>query len=215
MHNYVANHDGNVSALVSKDRIVATPTAESKGDVKEEWLITVDRTGKLLSGRRKPFSELKIHLAAYNSRPDIKAVVHAHPPYSMALSCSGKTLSLLPFPEAIVSLGSEIKVTKFAIPGSQESAAAIVDFILESDVILLANNGVLAVGDTLLQAYYRLELVEHLARTTQITKDLKSVPVTAAEALLKKRRELGFNSVNKDVGLAERITSEVLKRLQV
>lgn len=215
LHNFVANHDGNVSTLISKDRIISTPTAESKSDIKEDWLITVDRGGRLISGRRKPFSELKIHLEAYNARADIRAVVHAHPPYSMALSCSGQTLSLLPFPEAIVSLGSIIQLTKFAIPGSLESAQAIKELILESDVLLLANNGVLAVGSTPLQAYYKLELVEHLAKITSVSqREFKSIPVESAEELLKKRRDLGFVSENKERGFAERITSEVLKRLQ-
>lgn len=214
LHKFVANHDGNVSALVSKDRIFATPTAESKGDIKDNWLIKVDRDGRLLSGTRKPFSELKIHLAVYNSRPDIKAVVHAHPPYAMALSCSQSSLSLLPFPEAIVSLGGEISVTNFAIPGSQESADAVRELILESDALLLSNNGVLAVGATPLQAYYRLELVEHIAKITIVSGGrLKAVPKVAVENLLQKRRELGFASKPDNNKITDRIVTEVLKRL--
>src|SRR3990167_868993 len=213
LHNFIANHDGNVSALLSNDRILATPTAESKWDIKDDWLIKVDRSGKLLSGVRKPFSELKIHLAAYNSRPDIKAVVHAHPPYAMALSCSQTPLSLLPFPEAIVSLGAEIRVTNFAIPGSQESADTIKDLISGSDALLLANNGVMAIGATPLQAYYRLELVEHIAKITAISKrELVPIPKWAVENLLKKRGELGFVSKGEGGFIAEKIVNEVLKR---
>ena len=216
LHKFIANHDGNVSALISNGTFLTTPTAESKWDIKDSSLIKVDKNGKLLSGNRNPFSELKIHLAAYNARSDIKAVVHAHPPYSTAISCSGKSLSLLPFPEAIVSLGAEVRLTNFAIPGSQESAEAIKDLILESDVLLLANNGVLAVGDTPLQAYYRLELVEHIAKITTISKqELIPIPKSSIDNLLKKRSELVFTTKNFDNNFTEKIVTEVLKRFRM
>lgn len=214
LHNFVANHDGNVSARINKDRLIATPTAESKADIKEDWLLSLNMAGKILSGKRKPFSELKFHLAAYELRPDIKAVVHAHAPYTMALSCSGRSLSLRPFPEAIVSLGSEIKLSSFAIPGSQESADEVAKGLSNSDALLLANNGTLAVGSTPLEAYYRIELIEHIAKITLIAgKELIAIPDSAIGTLLKKRSELGFKTGS--INVTERIISEVLKKINL
>ncbi len=77
---WVANHDGNLSVRLSEGRYLCTPTAVSKADVVPEWLIAVDGTGALLQGTRKPFSEMKLHLAAYRARPRVGAVLHAHPP---------------------------------------------------------------------------------------------------------------------------------------
>ena len=81
---WVANHDGNLSARVRADRIVCTPTSFSKGDVSDDTLLTVDGTGKRTSGTTRPFSELALHLAIYDARPDVSAVVHAHPPFATA-----------------------------------------------------------------------------------------------------------------------------------
>ncbi|HLB59654.1 MAG TPA: class II aldolase/adducin family protein [Bdellovibrionota bacterium] len=191
-NNFVANHDGNVTARLSSRRILATPTAQSKWDISDEMLIVVDNEGKVVAGRFKPFSELKFHLEVYRQRPEVMAVVHAHPPYAMALSCSDKSLSIKPFPEAIVSLGTEVPLMPFAIPGSKESAEVIIEGLQRADALLLSHNGVLAVGASPLEAYYRLELVEHLARISSIAgKELLAIPDLALEQLLQKRAQLG------------------------
>ena len=101
-----ANHDGNISAKFA-DVILATPTAVSKGDVVDEIVITLDETGKQIAGVGKPFSEIKLHLAAYAARPEIRAVVHAHPPFATARGLLGKPLYPA-LPEAVVSLGDII-----------------------------------------------------------------------------------------------------------
>lgn len=215
LHKFIANHDGNISVKLPGDRFLITPTAESKKDITEEMLITVNSEGKVVSGRLKPFSELKFHLTAFKIRPDVRAVVHAHPPYAMALACSGKTLSTKSFPEAIVSLGSEIPLTQFSIPGSKESAEAITNDLLHSDVLLLSHNGVLAVGDTPLHAYYRIELVEHLAKMTHIAgKDLQAIPDKAIETLLKKREASGIGPVRSSQDSTDRIVQEVIRQLR-
>lgn len=159
---FSANHDGNISVRF-EDGLLATPTAVSKGEVVPEIVITLDMQGNKVAGIGKPFSEIKLHLAAYNVRPDIKAVVHAHPPYATA-----RGLLQLPIkptlPEAIVSIGALIPVAEFAMPGDAANANIIAATVYQSNVFMLPGNGVFAVGDCIEQAYLRLELVEHLAK---------------------------------------------------
>ncbi len=159
---WVANHDGNLSARVGPGRVVCTPTATSKSDVTDALLVVTDLGGKQVSGRRKPFGELGIHLAAYRARGDVAAVVHAHPPYATALGVSGRELACF-LPEAVVSLGVRVPLAPLAAPGGP-AVTAIEPFLAPYDAVLAAGNGVWAWGESVEQAFLRLELVEHLAR---------------------------------------------------
>lgn len=158
---FVANHDGNLSARVAEDRIVCTPTSTSKADVDERSLLVTDASGAQVSGSKKPFGELNIHLAVYRARFDVAAVVHAHPPYATALGVSGRELACF-LPEAVVSLGERVPLVPLAPPGAA-AASAIEPHLATSDAVLVQANGVWAWGADVEQAYLRLELVEHLA----------------------------------------------------
>jgi L-fuculose-phosphate aldolase len=158
---WVANHDGNLSARVAPARFVCTPTATSKRAVRADGLVVTDATGRQLGGRGKPFSEYALHLAVYRARPDVGAVVHAHPPFATALGVSGRELVSF-LPEAVVSLGTRIPLVPLALPGA-EAVAAMAPFLASFDAVLVAGNGVFAWGDDVEQAFLRLELVEHLA----------------------------------------------------
>lgn len=157
----VANHDGNLSARVSEDRIVCTPTATSKKDVDERAVIVTDASGAQVSGAKKPFGELNVHLAVYRSRSDVAAVVHAHPPFATALGASGRELACF-LPEAVVSLGARVPLVPLAAPGAG-AVSAIEPYLSKYDAVLVQGNGVWAWGVDVEQAYLRLELVEHLA----------------------------------------------------
>jgi L-fuculose-phosphate aldolase len=158
---FVANHDGNLSARVSEDRVVCTPTATSKADVDERSLVVTDASGAQVSGAKKPFGELNIHLAVYRSRSDVAAVVHAHPPYATALGVSGRELACF-LPEAVVSLGQRVPLVPLAAPGAA-ALGAIEPWLAKYDAVLVQGNGVWAWGADVEQAFLRLELVEHLA----------------------------------------------------
>ena len=158
---FVANHDGNVSARVSEDRVVCTPTATSKVDIDERSLVVTDASGAQISGSKKPFGELNIHLAVYRSRSDVAAVIHAHPPYATALGVSGRELACF-LPEAVVSLGQRVPLVPLAAPGAA-AVSAIEPWLAKYDAVLVQGNGVWAWGVDVEQAYLRLELVEHLA----------------------------------------------------
>lgn len=159
---WVANHDGNVSAHLGEGRYLATPTAVSKAAVTAESLIVVGLDGKVLTGTRKGFSEWKLHRAAYAARPDIAAVLHAHPPSATGLAVAGMSLGEPFLAEPVVSLGREIPLVPFGMPG--ENDAALADALGCADAVLLANHGVLTVGPDLETCLLRMELVEHLSR---------------------------------------------------
>lgn len=172
---WVANHDGNVSLRQDGGRFLATPTATSKADVTERTLIEVDAGGKVVGGPGKPFGELGLHLAVYERRPDVHAVVHAHPPHATALAVAGSPALEQPFlAEAVVSLGPRVPTVPAAPPGAP-ARDALLRFVTEFDAVLIGNHGAMAWGRTLEQAYLRLELVEHLARVAILAAPLGGV----------------------------------------
>lgn len=217
-----ANHDGNISAKFD-DMLLATPTAVSKGNVTADIIITLDQQGSKVGGIGKPFSEIKLHLAAYSKRPEIKAVVHAHPPFATARGLLN--LAIKPaIPEAIVSLGDIVPVVAFAMPGAKESDAIIADVLAEVDVFIMPGNGVLAVGDCVEQAYLRLELVEHLAKVDYYARSMGTPMSLTNEdiaSLIAKRNAIGFGSqkftgdAQQPTKLKKIILEEIKKTLQL
>ncbi len=161
---WVGNHDGNLSLRLAGERFLLTPTALSKRVIQLTDLIVVDRSGRVLQGGRRPFSEFRMHQAVYEQRADAKAVVHAHPPSATGLSVAGHEVQTQMIAEAVVSLGDRVPLLPYFFPNSADMLAGIRDLAESYDVITMANHGVLGWGDDLEQAFLRVELVEHLAR---------------------------------------------------
>lgn len=161
---WVANHDGNVSVRLAEDRFLITPTAVSKGDVSRDMLLVVDGAGNRISGVRKAFSELDLHLYIYRQRPDVRAVVHAHPPTATGLSVAGVPVRSTMLAEAVVSLGAQIPLVPYARPKTPEFTLNLAAHIHACDAVVLEQHGVLSFGPTLETAFLRMELVEHLAK---------------------------------------------------
>ena len=124
-NGWVANHDGNLSARLSESHLLCTPTAISKGDLEPSWLIVVDGDNAVVEGSRRSFSELQIHRAAYNARPDISVVIHAHPPSSCAFAVAGVPIPHPMMAEPVVSLGPEIPMVPYHRPGDPKLSEAI------------------------------------------------------------------------------------------
>ncbi len=160
---WVANHEGNLTCRIGANRWAATPTSFSKRDVGERDLIDVDDERNVLRGIRRPFSEFVMHLSAYRSRDDVKAVIHAHPPHATALSVVGRGLERPFIAESVVSIGPTVPLIPYATPGAKSQLDALAEAFLRYDVVILENHGVLSAGATLEQAFLRLEYVEHLA----------------------------------------------------
>lgn len=190
---WCANHDGNVSAR-DGNRFIATPTATSKRLVAEKDVIELDGKGQVL-GRGKVFGEIGLHLCVYERRPDVGAVVHAHPPYATAIAASRQNPIERPFiAEAVVSLGPRIPKLAYAQPG-EPARAALAPWCELVDAVILGNHGVIAWGKDCETALLRLELVEHLAKIAIAAVPLGGVeplPDSALQPLLAARAKAGI-----------------------
>ena len=182
--NFVVAAEGNISIKLEKDKILVTPSGLNKGFLSEKELVVVDSNGQKLSGFLNPSSELKMHLAVYRKRPDLKAVVHAHPPYATALTVAGESLERFFLPEAVLSL-DKVPLSSYATPTTAEVPKAIENLITQSDTILLKNHGVLAGGKELWEAFFKMEMVEKLARIYLLAKIFGKIDYLTPEQVKK------------------------------
>jgi L-fuculose-phosphate aldolase len=200
---FVAGYEGNLSARISPNAVIVTPARLCKGDVTVKDLVTVDRgkpaprdarrshgSQRSRNSRRdhRPTAELEMHLMVYDERPDVEAVVHAHPPVATGFAVAGVTVPERALPEVIVALGS-IPLVPYALPGTAELANAIRKYMKTADAFLLANHGVLTVGTTIEEAYYRMEMVEQVARSVLAAR-IVGAPVELSEAEIEALRRL-------------------------
>jgi L-fuculose-phosphate aldolase len=191
---WVANHDGNLSVRLRRGRLMCTPTGLSKAELRPDMMLVVDETGKVLSGQLRPFSELNLHLAVYHARPDVNAVLHAHPPTATGFGVAGRELDRPFLPEAVVSLGPVIPTVPLAMPGV-EAAQAIAPYLDEHDALLLSGNGAITSGVDLEMAYLRMELVEHLCRIALVALQAggpRPIPAHLLRPLLDARARAGL-----------------------
>ncbi len=167
-HGYVAATDGNVSVRLDQRRVLATPTLMSKGMMAPDDLVVVDTKGGHVQGRRKASSEVAMHLLIYKRRPDVHAVVHAHPPTATGYAAAGLALNQALISEVVLALGC-IPLARYGTPGTPELTEALAPLVAQYDAILMANHGVVTYGADLLTAYMRMETVEHFARISLVT----------------------------------------------
>ncbi|HVE84039.1 MAG TPA: class II aldolase/adducin family protein [Myxococcales bacterium] len=195
-HNgWVANHDGNVSVRLKGDRLLITCTAVSKRDVDDASLLVVDMKGNVLEGRKKPFSELELHLCCYAARPEVNVVLHAHPPHATAFGLAGREVGPVAMPEIVVSLGDRIPTLLSAFPRDPEALKALSEAAARHDAVVLAGNGALTLGEDLTQALLRMELVEHYARILTVAQGLGPIRALApdqVQKLLEARKKAGL-----------------------
>jgi L-fuculose-phosphate aldolase len=165
---YVAAMDGNLSVRLGKGRVLCTPTAMSKGMMRPSDMVIVDSDGHRVAGRRDVSSEIAMHLLIYRLRPDVQAVVHAHPPTATGFAAAGMALNKPLVCEVVIGLGS-IPLAKYGTPGTPELSKSLEPLIPEYDAILMSNHGVVAYGADLQQAYMKMETVEHFAQIALVT----------------------------------------------
>jgi L-fuculose-phosphate aldolase len=165
---FVAATDGNLSVRLDAERILVTPTCASKGRMKPSDMVIVDMLGSRLSGRRAVTSELGMHLLIYRLRSDVKAIVHAHPPTATGFAAAGMALTEPLVSEVVMGLGA-IPLARYGTPGTSELAQSLEPYVPNYDAILMSNHGVVAYGETLEQAYMRMETVEHFAKIALVT----------------------------------------------
>lgn len=160
---YVVSNDGNVSARTERGTILVTPSGVGKGRMTPDMLVETDLDGNILSGDRHPSSESKMHWMVYRERPDVMAVVHAHPPLSTAFAICRRPLNERYLAEMVVGLG-EVPVTEFAMLSTEEVPNSVKPFVQDHSAVLLANHGALTWGPSLLSAFDRIETVEQTAK---------------------------------------------------
>ena len=168
---YVASNDGNISVRLDDRHLLATPKTVSKGFMTPDMMVVTDMEGRKVSGHRDASTELKMHLAVYEMRPDINAVVHAHPPLSTGFAVAGVPLNKSSLAEIIFSLGS-VPIAEYATPSTQELPDAVKKYITAHDGLLLANHGALTAGQDLMNAYFKMETMEHFAQITLVARQL-------------------------------------------
>lgn len=175
---YVSGCDGNLSVRLGEHHVLVTPTGCSKAFLEPQDMVVVDLKGTKIDGRRAPTSEIGMHLTIYRHRPDINAVVHAHPCVSTGFASAGLGIVEPICTELVLTLG-EVPLARYAPPGTPDLSRSIEPFIAGHHAILLQNHGVVTYANTLEQAYLHMETVEHSARILLITKLLSQYGVGA------------------------------------
>jgi len=196
-HGWLAATDGNVTVLLDDNRIVATPTGVHKGYMLEDELIVLDRAGKVLAGTRPPSSELEMHLAVYDERPEVRSVLHAHPTTCIALSVAGVRLEQCLLPEVVFTFGS-IPTAAYTTPTTREVPDELRKWVREFDAIILDRHGSVTVGENVFDAYNKLERLEHVAEITYRASLLGTVQPLTCEQVTR------LQNVGRNLGLPER-----------
>ena len=160
--NFVGGTDGNISVRLPDGTFLCTPSGVSKGFMRPADLVVAGPRAEKLRGAGKVTSEFHTHLACYEERPDIAAVVHAHPPIATAFTVAGVSLAEPVLPELVAALGG-IPVTAYATPGTPEGNEVVRPLIRVCDGVMLDRHGSVTVGATLETAYFKLEKIEHAA----------------------------------------------------
>jgi L-fuculose-phosphate aldolase len=202
---FVTATDGNVSVRLENQNFLTTRTGINKGMVTTDDIIEVDIEGNVVSGKYRPSTELAMHLFIYSKRENINAVVHAHPPYATGFATARQPLTSCLFPEVIVGLGA-IPLAEYATPSTVEVIKSIEPFVRQADAILLANHGVVTCGKDLLDAYFKMEKVEHAAHITFVARMLGGEKYLTQEDV-DKLKAISVESYGKD--FTEKIACEL------
>lgn len=166
---FVSAYDGNISAITENNSILITRSGVCKGDVKESDIMEINFAGEIINGRGKISTEYKIHLYIYAKRPEVNAVVHCHPTYATAFASAGQGLTKPVFPEVVLTLG-KVPLCKYSTPSTDELPLSMEPFIDHAWALLLQNHGAVTLGRTLRDAYYKMEKLEHAAKTLFVSR---------------------------------------------
>ncbi len=192
---FAAANDGNITVRVGDNEVLCTPTMHSKGFLKPDDISTVDMEGNQIAGRKKRSSEALLHLEIYRQRPELKSVVHCHPPHATAFAVAREPIPQCVLPEVEIFLG-DVPITQYETPGSQQFADTIIPFVKNSNVIILANHGTVSYGEDVERAYWWTEILDAYCRILMLSKNLGGVNFFTQEKeteLLELKQKWGFN----------------------
>jgi L-fuculose-phosphate aldolase len=181
---YTASNDGNISIRLGSDRLLMTPKSVCKGFMTPDMMCITDLEGRKLQGDRDPSSEMLMHLEVYRQRPDVQAVVHAHPPTATGFAVAGIPLDRAVLAEVLTTLGS-IPIAEYATPSTKELPEAVRKYIKAHDGMLLANHGALTVGPDVYSAYFKMETIEHFAKISLVARLLGREHLISREEVMR------------------------------
>ncbi len=193
---WIAANDGNITVRLDQNRVLCSPTGVCKGMMRPDDLIIMDMQGNQLAGRLKGTTEIGMHLAIYNLRPDVGAVVHAHPPVATGFATAGRALNLALLPEVIISLGC-VPLAGYGLPGTSELLEPMLPLIPKYDALMMGNHGAVCYGEDVYKAFFRMETVEHFARITLIAELLGGptvLPKGEVQKLVDARQRYGVKA---------------------
>jgi L-fuculose-phosphate aldolase len=195
IRQYVDGNGGNISARISGDRVICTPTLCSKGDLREEDLSLVDLENRQVCGSCRQTSEILLHLQIYKAVPEARAVIHCHPPYATAHAVAGVVPQGNLIPEQEVFVGP-VALAPYETPGTIAFARTILPFVRRHNTILLANHGIVCWADTVAHAEWYVEVVETYCKTVMIASQLRAslpeIPPDKIVDLLAIKKKLGL-----------------------
>jgi L-fuculose-phosphate aldolase len=171
---FAAANDGNITYRIGDNEVLCTPTMISKGFMKPEDICMIDMQGNQLSGFRKRSSEALLHLAIMKERPDVKSVVHCHPPHATAFAVAREPIPQCILPEVEVFLG-DVPITTYETPGGQKFAETVLPFVKKTNVVILANHGTVSFGENVERAYWWTEILDAYCRILMLARDLGKV----------------------------------------
>jgi len=206
---FIVGADGNLSVRQSDGTILITPKGAMKGFLSPHQIAKLDARGEAADDGPQASSEKGIHLIAYQKRPDVKAVVHCHPPHAVAMTIAGFDLQAPFIPEIIVTIGG-IPTAPYGTPGTEELAQTIADIVGCSDTMVMQNHGSVTLGSNLMDAFKKLDMIEHTARILWLAQCVGHIQPLAKEKvdkLLATREPLGLktrNTLENRCGLDER-----------
>ena len=181
-HGFVAANDGNISVKLNDNEFYCTPTGVSKGSLTPDMIIKIDAEGNKLEGTLNPSSEIKMHLRVFRERPDVNAVVHAHPPVATAFTVAGIPLDRYILPEAVLTIG-DVPTCAYATPSTMEIPDSLMPYIQQYDAFMLKNHGALTVGNTLTRAFFTMEEVEFNAKIMKYAMELGRIEEISEEKM--------------------------------
>ena len=211
LKGFVAANDGNISVKLNENEYLCTPTGVSKGSLTPDMIIKVDKNGNKLEGKLNPSSEIKMHMRVYRERPDVTAVVHAHPPVSTAFTVADIDLDQYILPEAVLTIG-DVPTCDYGTPSTMEIPDSLDPYIQNHDAFLLRNHGALTVGCDLTKAFFVIEEVEFNAVICKHAMELGAVheiPGPQLKKLMELRKKMNLPGRHPGIDYGDQTTTAV------
>lgn len=192
---FAAANDGNISIRVGENEVLCSPTMICKGFMQPDDICAVDLDGNQLAGKRKRTSEILLHLEIMKHRPDVKAVVHCHPPHATAFAVANEPIPQCILPEVEVFMG-EVPIAPYETPGGLDFAQTVLPFLEATNTVILKNHGTVSFGKDLTEAYWKTEILDAYCRILLLSKQLGNVEYLdekKSRELLDLKKKLGFD----------------------